>query len=191
MTMNCSARFAWRSRDRRHDEEGARSLRTPGVVGIRRTGQEGIEHAIRLGVLRRATACASLSCVTARSGGRAARAAIVAVTFGAAVSCSSSRERSGASIDPGETVSFEIYAHCGVQFLGVVNGVPWMADERGSDSNSWIPEGWEAAAGEPYGSLTAEVSLSNDGASIVAEYRDRSVTYRPVDVAPAELVECD
>jgi len=94
----------------------------------------------------------------------------------------------------GETASFDIYAHCGVKFLGRINEMDWVSPEPGDNlevRNNWLPAEWNPPPNLPYGSLTAEIRFSDDGSTITATYNGRDVVYEPIADAPEELTLCD
>jgi len=81
-----------------------------------------------------------------------------------------------ARLEQGDTVSYEIYAHCGVEVLGNLDGAWWTTDEA-AGRYGWIPSGWEADSDAPFGSLVAKNTMAADGGTISAEYRGRTVIY--------------
>lgn len=143
-----------------------------------------------------------------RSRARSARSSIaVALLVGVATGCASDADPSESSasslpgivrvdgvpvLKPGTQATYEIYAHCGVKLLGQINGSYWVSPEPGDGGNvgrDWFPEEWRSQPNLQ--SIPVVISLSDDGSTITATYRDRAVIYEPFDEVPLELSACD
>lgn len=95
-------------------------------------------------------------------------------------------------LEPGTQATYEIYAHCGVKLFGKINGRYWVSPEPGDGGNvgsDWFPEEWRSQPNPQ--SIPAVIALSDDGSTITATYRNRSVIYEPFNEVPLELSACD
>jgi hypothetical protein len=89
----------------------------------------------------------------------------------------------GGTIEPGFPWAYEIYTHCGVEWLGEINGVQWRA-ETVDGSVDYLPEPWRKAVGDDQ-FLTAEIVLyEGDPPVLEATAAGHTVRYLPVDVDP-------
>ncbi|MEX1005017.1 MAG: hypothetical protein WD156_06595 [Acidimicrobiia bacterium] len=89
----------------------------------------------------------------------------------------------GGVIEPGYPWMYQLYAHCGVEWLGEVNGVQWRA-ERVDGSIDFVPEEWRAEIdGEQY--LTVEILLTEgDPPVLEATAAGHTVRYLPATEDP-------
>jgi hypothetical protein len=63
----------------------------------------------------------------------------------------------GGVIEPGYPWIYELYTHCGVEWLGEINGVQWRA-ESVDGSLDYLPEEWRDEVGDDQ-YLTVEIVL--------------------------------
>ena len=82
----------------------------------------------------------------------------------------------GQSIDPGEPRSYELWTHCGAEWLGPFNGTDWRASSA-PDVLDWVPEEWKAHVDEQQ---NVEVRIEFVG--------DERLDVRPVDAHPSSSI---
>ena len=89
----------------------------------------------------------------------------------------------GGVIEPGHPWAYEIYTHCGVEWLGEINGVQWRA-ESVDGSIDYMPEPWQKALYED-DYLTVEIVLyEGDPPVLEATAAGHTVRYLPADIDP-------
>jgi len=89
----------------------------------------------------------------------------------------------GLRLEPGETIPFDLYWHCGVGLLAdMVNGESWRTDE--ADEPGWIPAEWMSM---PDGFMTVDLVLAADAATLTATRNGRSVTYVPTTLGESDF----
>ncbi len=82
------------------------------------------------------------------------------------------RVDAGEIIEPGFPVPFELYVHCGIEWLGELNGYIWRTDEP-------MPATWRALVGENEIVTVELVLLVEPDPMIEASAGGTTVTYRP------------
>lgn len=83
---------------------------------------------------------------------------------------------SGGIVEPGYPAPYRFWTHCGVGWLGEINGVTWRAD---MPSPADLPAAWEPAV-DGDGWITVDILLETDpGPSLTATVNGHAITYRP------------
>lgn len=90
---------------------------------------------------------------------------------------------SGALIEPGFPVLYRLYAHCGVEWLGVVNDVAWRTEAP--DGVDFVPPEWRPLVKDDQFLEVSVVLLTEPEPLIEATAGDHTVIYRPSTEAPA------
>jgi hypothetical protein len=96
---------------------------------------------------------------------------------------------SGGSIEPSVLSLMTVESHCGVRYLGELNGLHWLASDPESVATDWIPTAWPQN-GESSTPLRVELLLAQDGASIQASNNGYTVTYLPTDEVADDVRLC-
>ena len=91
--------------------------------------------------------------------------------------------RDGGVIEPGFPWSYQLYTHCGVEWLGEINGVQWRA-ESADGSFDFLPSQWRGAVGDDQ-YLTVEIVLvEGDPPVLDATAAGHTVRYLPASADP-------
>jgi hypothetical protein len=90
----------------------------------------------------------------------------------------------GGRIEPGQAVAYRLNAHCGIEWLGPLNGVDWRTDVPDGVVD-FVPAGWAEALDPARQSLVVGLVLTNGADPVLqAESIGQVVTYRPANEPP-------
>lgn len=79
---------------------------------------------------------------------------------------------SGDIIEPGYPASFRLYAHCGIEWLGELNGVVWRTEDP-------FPGAWQALMDDGQSIAVEVLLLEGDPPTVEATAGGRTLTYLP------------
>lgn len=89
----------------------------------------------------------------------------------------------GGVIEPGFPWSYELHTHCGVEWLGEINGVQWRA-ESAENVLDYVPDEWREAV-DDYEYITVEIVLTEgDPPTLDATALGHTLRYLPADSDP-------
>lgn len=90
----------------------------------------------------------------------------------------------GGAIEPGRAASYRLNVHCGIEWLGPLNGVDWRTDVPDGVVD-FVPAPWVGAVDKAQQSIVVRLMLT-DGADRVlrAEANGHLVEYRPANEPP-------
>ena len=94
---------------------------------------------------------------------------------------------SGGMLQPGEPALMTVETHCGVRYLGQLNGSDWVASDPVSAQPDWIPAEWSSSSSSP---LRVRVELDADRNTIEASLNGRTIEYVIVEHLAEEMKLC-
>lgn len=90
----------------------------------------------------------------------------------------------GGFVETGFPFPYRFGVHCGIEWLGTLNGVEWRA-EVPDDGTDFIPEEWQEAVNPATGQLTVEILMSEGpDPTVEATVNGHTVIYRPASEDP-------
>jgi hypothetical protein len=90
----------------------------------------------------------------------------------------------GGFVETGFPFRYRLNVHCGVEWLGNLNGIEWRADVP-DDAVDFLPDAWRPAVDGETETLTVEILLSEGPDPLLeATVKGDTVTYRPAQGPP-------
>lgn len=90
---------------------------------------------------------------------------------------------SGGGIEPGFPATYRMWTHCGVEWLGELNGVTWRASVP-DGTTDWMPEAWRQVVAMDE-TIVLEILMSEGpDPTVTASANGAEVVYRPADEPP-------
>jgi hypothetical protein len=93
---------------------------------------------------------------------------------------------SGGMLQPGEPALMTVETHCGVRYLGQLNGSDWVASDPVSAQPDWIPAEWSSGSSP----LKVRVELDADRNTIEASLDGQTIEYVIVEHLAEEMKLC-